>query len=164
MRSGETPHADAARESRTPAEGGAAPRTADSATVQLTDEQGNSTRIRVSVRGELVSARILSSDPGVASRIEGGLNELQKVLGSQGFSDTRVTVQSAVAPNERAAAGLGVSLATAAETPGNTRGPETPTEDRRQGSGGRDLDRQADQRQGQSHGRSQQRHRREKER
>ncbi len=71
-------------------------------TLQFGGEQGLVGRLRVSVRGAEVHARIVTSDPAAAQRMSRGLSELRHTLAQRGFTEARVTVQQS-APAESGA-------------------------------------------------------------
>lgn len=96
-------------------------RAADRVTLRFEGEGGLEGRLRVSVRGDQVNARILSEDASTLERLGGELRSLQRALEGQGFRDSRVSMQD-----------LRTSGAAAEPRP-----EARPGEDRRQGEPGR---------------------------
>lgn len=68
------------------------PATPQTVTVRFDGPGGSESRIRVSVRGDLVHATILT-DAQSAPRLEQSLPELQRALADRGFSESRVSVR-----------------------------------------------------------------------
>jgi len=82
---------------------GPARRAADQVTLRFEGEGGIEGRLRVSVRGDQVHARLLGMDAQSMERFAPELRQLQRALEDQGFRDPRVSMQDLRAlpgPNE----------------------------------------------------------------
>ncbi len=122
-------------------------------TLQVSDGDGRSTRIRVSVIGDQVRAVITPPDAESARQLEHRMDELQSALARQGFTASSVQVQTAELRqgNEAlAGANVGVASSEARMTPGR----EQPAGDQRQGRGQRDQQSAGGQERQQQQGRS----------
>lgn len=96
-------------------------RAADRVTLHFEGEGGLEGRLRVSVRGDQVHARLLALDGATLERLAPEMRQMQRALEEQGFRDARVSLQDLRAPGATA------------ETRTDTR----TSEDRRQGESGR---------------------------
>jgi hypothetical protein len=63
-------------------------------TVDLGDQFGGVGRLRLSIKGPSLRATIVPSDPGLATRLDAGLQDLTQSLRDRGFSDSRVAVRA----------------------------------------------------------------------
>ncbi len=117
---------------------------ADRVTLQVSDEDGRQTRIRVTVTGNQVRAVITPPDDISARQLEQRMDQLTETLVRQGYADPKVMVRTATdAMNEARAA---VQAGTGAQD-GRTAGPasrEQPAGDNRQGRGQREQHRSGD--------------------
>ncbi len=138
------------------------PATADRVTLQLTDDDGEHLRIRVSTRGGEVRATIVHADQGAAIQLGGRIEELHQALAERGFQQSSVNVQSAGRAGETSVL-AGMTGAPEARLEGS-REQEAPAQDHRQGSGRREFQRPGDPEHGQQQGRPHQRARKERER
>jgi hypothetical protein len=68
------------------------PTPTDRITIKLGDEAGAAS-LRVSIRGDRIDARIITSDPALASSLQQGRAELSSALEAQGFHEARVQVR-----------------------------------------------------------------------
>jgi hypothetical protein len=133
------------------------PPATDRITVRLPDEAGAG-RIQVSVRGDVVHARIVGGDAAMGQRLESGLSELRESLARQGFEETHVRIEA----GRPAESGWAPAAAAESAGAGDSRQQESDSPERQ------DRDRahrepRPDPRD-QQQGRSQQRARRERER
>jgi hypothetical protein len=114
-------------------------------TLRIGGEDGDATRVWVSVRGDTVHTRIATADAPAAAALTSALGELQSALERQGFTDgsLRVLVPSPGPNDGRAAppaaqAAVNVAAATApsrgtdapsdGNLPGKQRGQDTATD------------------------------------
>ncbi len=114
---------------------------ADRVTLQVIDQEGRSTRIRVAVLGQQIRAVIVPQDGEGGRHLEQRMDELHAALARQGFVDSRVTVQSSGTEQTTSWAS---PAANAPAAPGTSRGTDQPPGEQRQGSGRRDQGRQGD--------------------
>ena len=109
---------------------------ADRVTLQVQDDDGRETRIRVAVRGDQVRAVIQPPDAEAARQLSGRMEDLQAALTKQGFVDPKVTVQAASGGSDRlGVVAAGAPVSTTPTTSTSSRGREQPSGDQRQGTG-----------------------------
>ncbi len=125
---------------------------ADRVTLQVADDEGRQTRIRVSVTGNQIRAVITPPDGSSARQLEQRMDQLHETLVRQGFTDPKVIVRTAPETANDAAA---VAGATSGNQERNTvpAGRDQPAGDQRQGRGQREQDRGDGHRHPQGHSR-----------
>lgn len=105
---------------------------ADRVTLQVADDEGRQTRIRVSVSGNQLRAVITPPDSASARQLEQRMDQLHETLVRQGFADPKVVVRSAPESGSEVA-----TLATAAGSQDSRNaapaGREQPAGEQRQG-------------------------------
>lgn len=108
---------------------------ADRVTLQVADDEGRQTRIRVSVTGNQIRAVITPPDNASARQLEQRMDQLHETLVRQGFADPKLVIRSAPESVSDAA-----TMASAAQGSHDVRsagpaGKDQPAGDQRQGRG-----------------------------
>jgi hypothetical protein len=125
---------------------------ADRVTLQVADDEGRQTRIRVSVTGGQIRAVITPPDSASARQLEQRMDQLHETLVRQGFADPKLVVRSAPESASDAAtmAAAGTAQDSRSAAPA---GRESPAGEHRQGRGQREQDRGDGHRHPQGHSR-----------
>ena len=103
---------------------------ADRVTLRIGGEDGDATRVWVSVRGDTVHTRIATADAPAAAALTAALGELQSALERQGFTDgsLRVLVPSPGPNDGRAAPPAAQAAANVAAATTPSRGTDAPSD------------------------------------
>jgi hypothetical protein len=106
------------------------PAPADRVTLRIGGEDGDATRVWVSVRGDTVHTRIATADAPAAAALTAALGELQGALERQGFTDgsLRVLVPSPGPNDGRAAPPAAQAAVTATAATAPSRGTDAPSD------------------------------------
>jgi hypothetical protein len=126
---------------------------ADRVTLQVADDEGRQTRIRVSVTGSQIRAVITPPDGTSARQLEQRMDQLHATLVRQGFTDPKVVVRTAPDAANDAAALAGAGSGGNQERSTVPAGRDQPAGDQRQGRGQREQDRGDGHRHPQGHSR-----------
>jgi hypothetical protein len=123
---------------------------ADRVTLQVADDEGRQTRIRVSVTGSQIRAVITPPDTMSARQLEQRMDQLHETLVRQGFTDPKVVVRAAPEMGSDAAAVAAGNQDARSAVPA---GKDQPAGEQRQGRGQREQDRGDGHRHPQGHSR-----------
>jgi hypothetical protein len=124
---------------------------ADRVTLQVADDEGRQTRIRVSVTGNQIRAVITPPDSASARQLEQRMDQLHETLVRQGFVDPKLVVRAAPEMVSDAAVMAGAGTQDGRSTV--PAGKDQPAGEQRQGRGQREQDRGDGHRHPQGHSR-----------
>jgi flagellar hook-length control protein FliK len=135
-------------------------------TLELPDNDGGMTRVRISVRGDQVRATLVASDAATSAQLSSQAPELERALAARGFRAADISVPQAISASPLRETGSGAALGIASadsasgeRLQGNNRHADGSAGESRQGTAERDRespDQEAEDqpRQGRSHQRA----------